>query len=66
MQESVPRESAVHFMMGKLYKRLGQTDKALAALNIALDLKPSATDRAAIKAAIDKVHMSEDEEEEEL
>lgn len=52
--------------MGKLHKRLGHTDKALAALNIALDLKPLAGDRAAIKAAIDKVYLSEDDEEEEL
>lgn len=65
-QVVVPREPAVYFMMGRLYKRLHQPDKALAALNTALDLKPSAADRTAIKAAIDKVYMAEDEEDEEL
>jgi anaphase-promoting complex subunit 3 len=66
LQEIVPREASVAFMMGRLYKRLGQPDRALAAFNTALDLKPAAADRAAIKAAIDKVCMAEDAEDEEL
>jgi hypothetical protein len=32
----------------------------------ALDLKPAAADRASIKSAIDKLHLAEEEEEEEL
>eukprot|EP00879_Flechtneria_rotunda_P032571 GHRR01035799.1.p1 GENE.GHRR01035799.1~~GHRR01035799.1.p1 ORF type:complete len:408 (+),score=197.72 GHRR01035799.1:218-1441(+) len=66
LQEIVPREPAVHFLMGRVHKRLQQPEAALAALNTALDLRPSAADRAAIKAAIDKVHLAEDEEDEEL
>eukprot|EP00775_Hariotina_reticulata_P006606 gene6606-6834_t len=66
LQNIVPRESAVHFMMGRLHKRLGNSEAALTSLNTALDLKPAAAERAAIKAAIDKVYMSEDDEEEEL
>jgi hypothetical protein len=53
-------------MMGRLHKRLGNSEAALTCLNTALDLKPAAAERAAIKAAIDKVYMSEDDEDEEL
>jgi anaphase-promoting complex subunit 3 len=66
LQEIVPREASVHFMMGRLHKRLGQPDRALACFNTALDLKPAAADRTAIKAAIDKVCMADDAEDEEL
>lgn len=66
LQAIVPREPSVAFLMGRLHKRLGQPDAALRCLHAALDLRPGAADRAAIKAAIDKVCMDEDEEEEEL
>ncbi|WIA20972.1 hypothetical protein OEZ85_005309 [Tetradesmus obliquus] len=66
VQAIVPREPSVAFLMGRLHKRLGQPDAALRCLHAALDLRPGAADRAAIKAAIDKVCMDEDEEEEEL
>lgn len=62
----VPREAAVHTMMGRLHKRLRNPDAALTSFNIALDLKPAAADRASIKSAIDKLHLAEEEEEEEL
>jgi hypothetical protein len=35
-------------------------------MRAALDLKPAAADRASIKSAIDKLHLAEEEEEEEL
>lgn len=53
-------------MLGRLHKRLRDPDAALHALNTALDLKPAAAERAAIKAAIDKLHLAEEEEEDEL
>jgi anaphase-promoting complex subunit 3 len=65
-QELAPREAQVHYLLGRAYKRLRQVDKALAAFQVALDLRPSTADKAQVKAAMDKVHLSDDEEEEEL
>jgi anaphase-promoting complex subunit 3 len=65
-QAIVPREAAVHVMLGRLHKRLRDPDAALTAFNTALDLQPGAAERAGIKAAIDKLHLAEDEEDEEL
>ena len=56
----------MHFLLGRAYKRVRQVDKALAAFQVALDLRPSTADKAQVKAAMDKVHLSDDEDEEEL
>lgn len=63
-QGIVPREPSVLFTLGRVHKRLGDPDSALAALNGALDLAPSSADAAAIKAAIDRLHAPDDAEEE--
>ncbi len=60
----VPREPSVLFTLGRVHKRLGDPDAALAALNGALDLAPSSAAAAAIKAAIDRLHAADDAEEE--
>lgn len=52
------------FTLGRVHKRLGDPEAALAAFNAALDLAPSAADAAAIKAAIDRLHAADDAEEE--
>ncbi len=42
LQDIAPREASVHFLMGKLHKRLGNLDDALTCLNAALDLQVGA------------------------
>jgi len=49
-----PREASVHFAMGKIYKKLGQTDHARLRFLTALDLDPK--DSNLVKSAIDKLH----------
>jgi uncharacterized protein HemY len=66
LQEMAPREYLVHMLLGRLYRRLGAGERALAAFSAALDLGPSGSDKAAIKAAMDRLNASDDEEEEEL
>jgi len=63
-QGIVPREPSVLFTLGRVYKRLGDLDSALGAFNGALDLAPSSADAAAIKSAIDRLHSTDDAEEE--
>ncbi|XP_071715355.1 cell division cycle protein 27 homolog B-like [Rutidosis leptorrhynchoides] len=55
LKEFAPRESSVYALMGKIYKRRSMYDKAMLHFGLALDLKPSATDVATIKAAIEKL-----------
>eukprot|EP00877_Chromochloris_zofingiensis_P008854 jgi/Chrzof1/4221/Cz14g03180.t1 len=66
LRDIAPRESSVYFQMGRLHKRLGNVDDALSCYDAALDLQPSSADAALIKAAIDKVHVADDDEDEEL
>jgi cytochrome c-type biogenesis protein CcmH/NrfG len=54
----------VLFTLGRVHKRLGDADAALAAFNAALDLAPGSADAAAIKSAIDRLHAADDAEEE--
>jgi hypothetical protein len=59
----------VHLLLARTHKRLRDTDAALSALHTALDLQTGHAERAATKAAIDRidrVHLTDDEEEEEL
>ncbi|CAM8977687.1 unnamed protein product [Rhodiola kirilowii] len=63
LKEYAPRESSVYALMGRIYKRLNMHDKAMLHFGIALDLKPSATDVATIKAAIEKLLVPDDIEE---
>lgn len=54
------------FQMGRIYKKLGDVDAAMEHFNAALDLKPSSTDQNLIKSAIEKLHVDDDEVEDEL
>ncbi|KAL4563469.1 hypothetical protein LXL04_027512 [Taraxacum kok-saghyz] len=63
LKEYAPRESSVYALMGKIYKRRLMYDKAMLHFGLALDLKPSATDVATIKAAIEKLHVPDDLED---
>ncbi|KAL1097322.1 hypothetical protein V6Z11_D05G027700 [Gossypium hirsutum] len=60
LKEYAPRESSVYALMGKIYKRRNMHEKAMLHFGIALDLKPSATDVATIKAAIEKLHVPDE------
>ncbi|CBI28012.3 hypothetical protein VitviT2T_016470 [Vitis vinifera] len=63
LKEYAPRESSVYALMGKIYKRRNMYDKAMLHFGIALDLKPSAADVATIKAAIEKLHVPDEIED---
>ncbi|KAL5572582.1 hypothetical protein UlMin_022179 [Ulmus minor] len=63
LKEYAPRESSVYALMGKIYKRRNMHEKAMLHYGLALDLKPSATDVATIKAAIEKLHVPDEIED---
>lgn len=63
LKEYAPRESSVYALMGKIYKRQNMHDKAMLHFGLALDLKPSTTDVATIKAAIEKLHVPDEIED---
>ncbi|XP_020536417.1 cell division cycle protein 27 homolog B isoform X2 [Jatropha curcas] len=63
LKEYAPRESSVYALMGKIYKRRNMHQKAMLHFGLALDLKPSATDVATIKAAIEKLHVPDEIED---
>ncbi|KAF3441874.1 hypothetical protein FNV43_RR15789 [Rhamnella rubrinervis] len=63
LKEYAPRESGVYALMGKIYKRRNMHEKAMLHFGLALDLKPSATDVATIKAAIEKLLVPDEIED---
>ncbi|KAK7340772.1 hypothetical protein VNO77_21485 [Canavalia gladiata] len=63
LKEYAPRESSVYALMGKIYKRRNMHERAMLHYGISLDLKPSAADAAAIKAAIEKLHVPDEIED---
>ncbi|XP_027359205.1 cell division cycle protein 27 homolog B-like [Abrus precatorius] len=63
LKECAPRESSVYALMGHIYRRRSMHERAVFHYGIALDLKPSATDAAAIKAAIEKLHVPDELED---
>jgi anaphase-promoting complex subunit 3 len=66
LQDKAPKEASVYFQIGKIYRRLDQTDKALMYFSTALDLKPSSSDINMIKSAIEKLKISNESDEEEI
>ncbi|GKV06686.1 hypothetical protein SLEP1_g18544 [Rubroshorea leprosula] len=63
LKEYAPHESSVYALMGKIYKQRNMHEKAMLHFGIALDLKPSATDVALIKAAIEKLLVPDEIED---
>jgi anaphase-promoting complex subunit 3 len=59
-----PRESSVHFMMGKVAKKLGHVDDAMKFFTTALYFHPK--DNHLIKAAIDKINDPELDDDEQV
>lgn len=56
LQNQVPKEAPIHVMIGKIYRRKGQIDKALQHFTKALDLDPKDTNM--VKSLIDKIHQA--------
>ena len=61
--EMAPKEGSVYFVLGRVYKKLGQSSKAMVNLTRALDLSPK--DAQQIKAAILNLEREDNGEEEE-
>ena len=66
VQDIAPREATVFFQMGRIYKKLGKVEAAMEHFNSALDLKPCSTDQHLIKSAIEKLHVDDDEVDDEI
>ncbi|XP_078161169.1 cell division cycle protein 27 homolog B-like [Carex rostrata] len=56
----VPKESTTFALVGKIYKHLNMHHKAMFYFGVALDLKPPAAGVAAIKAAMEKLYLSDE------
>jgi anaphase-promoting complex subunit 3 len=59
-----PRESSVHFTMGKIAKKLGRLDEAMKYFTTALYFQPK--DSNIIRSAIDKINEAELEDDDRL
>jgi anaphase-promoting complex subunit 3 len=59
-----PKEATIYYLLGKIYKRLKQPDKAMTYFTTALDLDSKSSNLNYIKSAIDKLHMPDAEDEE--
>ncbi|XP_061079735.1 cell division cycle protein 27 homolog isoform X2 [Conger conger] len=60
LKQIVPKESLVYFLIGKVYKKLGQTHLALMNFSWAMDLDPKGVNNQ-IKEAIDKRYLPDDD-----
>eukprot|EP01015_Nassula_variabilis_P002144 TRINITY_DN1115_c0_g1_i2.p1 TRINITY_DN1115_c0_g1~~TRINITY_DN1115_c0_g1_i2.p1 ORF type:complete len:422 (-),score=62.91 TRINITY_DN1115_c0_g1_i2:38-1303(-) len=56
LRQQIPKEAPIPILMGKIYKKLGRTDKALYFFNIALDLDQR--DQQKIKALIESLYQT--------
>ncbi|GLU14444.1 hypothetical protein SLE2022_310130 [Rubroshorea leprosula] len=63
LKELAPQESCIHALMGEIYKRCQIYDKAMLHFGTALDLKPSASDVAKLKVAIEKLIVPDEIED---
>lgn len=61
LMAQVPKEAPIHIVIGKIYKKLGNVDKALQHFTKALDLDPKDTNM--VKSLIDKIHSNNDANE---
>ena len=52
--------------MGRIYKKLNLPEEAMVNFSTALDLKPASGDVNLIKSAIEKLHVPDDGEEDDL
>jgi len=66
LKEVAPTEASVYFQMGKILKRLNKREEAMKCMSVALDLQPPSADTNVIKAALDRVYIGDEEEEDEV
>jgi anaphase-promoting complex subunit 3 len=64
LRELEPKEPPIYFLLGKIYKKLDQPEKAIQHLTTALDL--DSKNANFIKNAIEKLHHPEEEDDQEL
>eukprot|EP00899_Mesostigma_viride_P005956 jgi/Mesvir1/15361/Mv06563-RA.1 len=64
LRELAPKESNVYYLMGQIYKKLQQPDRAMVQYSVALDLKPATADMTLIKTAIEKLYVADDDNDE--
>ena len=58
LMTQVPKEAPIHIVIGKIYKKLGDINRALQFFTKALDLDPKDTNM--VKSLIDKIHSNTD------
>ncbi len=58
LMNQVPKEAPIHIVIGKIYKKMGNIDRALHHFTKALDLDPKDTNM--VKSLIDKIHSNND------
>ncbi|GMI27356.1 hypothetical protein TeGR_g121 [Tetraparma gracilis] len=61
VRDHAPREAAVHYLIGKVFERMGDTEGAMHGFVTALDLDPK--DNNLIKAAVNRLDEPDVEEE---
>lgn len=66
LKEVAPTEASVYFQMGKILKKLNRREDAMKCMSVALDLQPPSADTNLIKAALDRVYIGDEEEEDEV
>jgi anaphase-promoting complex subunit 3 len=60
LEEHAPKEAAIFFLLGTIYKSLNQQDKAMRYYSMALDLDTK--NQNYIKSIMDKLHLTEEED----
>lgn len=60
LKRLVPKESMVYFLVGKIHKKLGETDVALMNFSWAMELDPKGANNV-IRDVIDRQHSSDDD-----
>jgi anaphase-promoting complex subunit 3 len=58
LEQSAPKETSIHCLLGKAHKRLGDNEAALRCFHAALDM--DAKNQAYIKGLVDKLHVPDD------
>eukprot|EP00826_Nyctotherus_ovalis_P059859 TRINITY_DN8361_c0_g4_i1.p1 TRINITY_DN8361_c0_g4~~TRINITY_DN8361_c0_g4_i1.p1 ORF type:complete len:321 (+),score=86.17 TRINITY_DN8361_c0_g4_i1:1391-2353(+) len=58
LRVKVPKEAPIHVLIGKIHKKMGNKDKALAHFNMAMDLDPKESN--VIKSLIDRLERDTD------
>ncbi|CAG9466764.1 unnamed protein product [Pedinophyceae sp. YPF-701] len=66
LKNIAPLEPSVHEQLGRVYRKLGQTDKAMLAYTTALDLKPPASEVPGLRRALDRINVPDDSDSEEI